>query len=238
MLTYRDLMNEHESDNMGFCIPFHGDSKALGNFDHEFDFLILFEGQAHSLYLDGEAIHDPSEEDLKKFAKAINPDYDLYDGWDDLHIALDVMTECGCSRCPFKDECEEMDNELQNEDVYFVVDMKDGDMFTEFYLNEDEAIDAAIAEWNRLSDHDKKLREAFYVGFGKVEDGCVPVDHDVVYDIMERENKEYIIRDREAGNEIARFDTLEEAEQELVAYEEEDRRNGEYTPDFYEIVED
>lgn len=48
----------------------------------------------------------------------------------------------------------------------------------------------------------------------------------------------YIIRDREAGNKIATFDTLPEAEQELALYEEEDRKDGTYTADFYEIVED
>lgn len=50
--------------------------------------------------------------------------------------------------------------------------------------------------------------------------------------------KKYIIRDREAGNKIASFDSYEEAVRELQSYEAEDKRNEEYTPDFYEIVED
>lgn len=45
----------------------------------------------------------------------------------------------------------------------------------------------------------------------------------------------YIIRDREAGNIIDEFQTMEEAERQLEAYEEEDKINGEYEPDFYEI---
>ena len=47
----------------------------------------------------------------------------------------------------------------------------------------------------------------------------------------------YIIRDREAGNVIDEFEKLEEAEAALELYEEEDRINDCYTPDFYEIVE-
>ena len=56
------------------------------------------------------------------------------------------------------------------------------------------------------------------------EGGLVVADH------------EYLIRDKEAGNIIAYFETLEEAEEELEAYEDEDRKDGTYTPDFYEIV--
>ena len=48
--------------------------------------------------------------------------------------------------------------------------------------------------------------------------------------------KKYIIRDRETGNKIASFDSYDEAAKELENYEAEDKRNEEYTPDFYEIV--
>lgn len=47
----------------------------------------------------------------------------------------------------------------------------------------------------------------------------------------------YIIRDREAGNFIDEFENLEEAKKALAEYEETDKREGNYTPDFYEIVE-
>lgn len=49
-------------------------------------------------------------------------------------------------------------------------------------------------------------------------------------------NMMYIIRDKEAGNEIARFNSLAEAEQELREYEEADKNEGTFTEDFYEIV--
>lgn len=48
----------------------------------------------------------------------------------------------------------------------------------------------------------------------------------------------YIIQDREAGNIISSFETLEDAEAELEQYEEEDKREGTWTPDFYEIKKD
>lgn len=47
----------------------------------------------------------------------------------------------------------------------------------------------------------------------------------------------YIIRDGEAGNEITYFFNRVDAERMLEAYEEEDRADGTYTPDFYKIVE-
>lgn len=48
----------------------------------------------------------------------------------------------------------------------------------------------------------------------------------------------YIIRDREAGNVIDKFATQEEAELALQEYEEEDKRDGTYEPDFYEIIKE
>ena len=48
---------------------------------------------------------------------------------------------------------------------------------------------------------------------------------------------EYIIREREAGNIIDEFNTLEEAEKALASYEKKDRVDGTYTEDFYEVAE-
>lgn len=47
----------------------------------------------------------------------------------------------------------------------------------------------------------------------------------------------YIIRDREAGNEISEHDTLIDATEALAFYEEIDKSEGTYTENFYEIVE-
>jgi hypothetical protein len=48
--------------------------------------------------------------------------------------------------------------------------------------------------------------------------------------------EKYVIREREAGNEIDGFETIEEALNELARYEEIDKMAGDFTPDFYEIV--
>lgn len=50
-------------------------------------------------------------------------------------------------------------------------------------------------------------------------------------------NMKYIIRDREAGNEISEHDTLLEAVEMLKLFEEIDKNEGTFTENFYEIVE-
>ena len=46
----------------------------------------------------------------------------------------------------------------------------------------------------------------------------------------------YIIRDKETGNIIEETATYEEAKKIIIDYENEDKKEGNYTPDFYEIV--
>ena len=46
----------------------------------------------------------------------------------------------------------------------------------------------------------------------------------------------YVVRDREAGNVITQFKTMEEAQKELEKYEEQDKKDGTYSEDFYEIA--
>ena len=46
----------------------------------------------------------------------------------------------------------------------------------------------------------------------------------------------YVVRDREAGNVITQFETMGEAQKELEKYEEQDKKDGTYTEDFYEIA--
>ena len=49
--------------------------------------------------------------------------------------------------------------------------------------------------------------------------------------------KRYIVRDREAGNPIDEFVRLEEAEATIEEFEAEDKRNGEFKPEFYEVYD-
>jgi len=46
----------------------------------------------------------------------------------------------------------------------------------------------------------------------------------------------YIIQDREAGNEIEECETRKEAEKIILEYEEQDKKEGTYKDNFYEIV--
>lgn len=46
-----------------------------------------------------------------------------------------------------------------------------------------------------------------------------------------------VIRDRESGNISDVFNTFEEAEKVLASYEKQDKAEGTYTEDFYEVAE-
>jgi hypothetical protein len=50
-------------------------------------------------------------------------------------------------------------------------------------------------------------------------------------------NNKIVIRDKEAGNIICEVDSYEEGNKLLKKYVEEDKRDGNYVPDFYEIAE-
>ena len=47
----------------------------------------------------------------------------------------------------------------------------------------------------------------------------------------------YIIQDREAGNYVDGFNTIEEAQEVLAKYEEQDKKDWVYVEDCYEIVD-
>lgn len=50
--------------------------------------------------------------------------------------------------------------------------------------------------------------------------------------------KKFIIQDREAGNVIEKFKTLQEAKNKLQEYEEQDKAEGIFEENFYEIVKE
>lgn len=49
--------------------------------------------------------------------------------------------------------------------------------------------------------------------------------------------KRYVVRDREAGNEIEKFKTAEDARKALNEYEESDKAEGIYEEGFYEVYD-
>lgn len=88
---------------------------------------------------------------------------------------------------------------------------------------------------------------------GKKRVACLSLSADV-YDEIERISQKtklnksqvverlvmgnYVTRDTEAGNVIDRFRTRKEAEQAIAKYEEEDKKDGSYTENFYEVYEE
>lgn len=102
MLTrQRDYFKKNEDEHTLLCVPYRDDSN---------NFMILLNGNVHSLFFNGKSVYSPSAADVKQFAQTVNTYYDSYNGWDDVHIATEVMTECGCSDCPFFEDCAAMDD--------------------------------------------------------------------------------------------------------------------------------
>lgn len=55
---------------------------------------------------------------------------------------------------------------------------------------------------------------------------------------MKNNNQWCWVACRETGDKISCFHTLEEAKKQIEQYETEDKNDGSYTPDFYDIVND
>ena len=109
-MTYLEYMKTHENENLGWCKPYVDNS---GNY-----FAIMYEGNMEWISMpDTEALrYDGSltNEVLEAFARSVNPDYDVYSGWTDVHIALDAMREIGCSECPFRCDCDAMLEDIED----------------------------------------------------------------------------------------------------------------------------
>ena len=103
MRTTLDYMMEHPDENMSYCKPYQDDSGAYT--------IIMFEGHAETARTPDGDIYGESnvKKSIKDIAIAVNPDYDLYQGWSDLHIALEAMHVVGCASCPYVNgECDAM----------------------------------------------------------------------------------------------------------------------------------
>lgn len=103
-MTYLDYMEEHAGENMSWCRPYR-DANGNG--------MTVNEGCVIAIYMDGVASANPTGTELEKFARTVNPDYDDYNGYDAMEIALDVMSETGCAECPWKYECEALAGEFE-----------------------------------------------------------------------------------------------------------------------------
>ena len=113
-MTYREYFEEHEDENLSWCKPYFDESGEyyINMYDDIVEAVITPKTKIIRVYDSNNTLDDV----VTEVAKAVNPDYYLYSGWDDLHIALDAMHECGCASCPFKDDCEAMGEEMQETD--------------------------------------------------------------------------------------------------------------------------
>lgn len=102
MKTVRDMMRESD-ENLGWCRPeSYLDGRVI---------LAINEGTVAGIVIDGadEAI---TPDAIRRVAKMVNDNYDLYEGWDDVHIIQDAAhEELPCRRCPWFDVCDAMDEE-------------------------------------------------------------------------------------------------------------------------------
>lgn len=111
-MTIRELMQEN-GENLSWCRPYVSDDGAYA--------ISVTEGEVSGMRLNGDdsvsaSLAEPGRrsELLKQFAKAVNPDYGDYDGWDDLHIALEgKIRERGCAECPWFDVCDAVSGDVE-----------------------------------------------------------------------------------------------------------------------------
>jgi hypothetical protein len=105
-------------ENLSWCRPFVDEDGKYA--------IAVNEGQIVSMILNGEEQSDITDDLVYRFANDVNLNYDLYQGWSDLHIICDALPERGCSECPFRDECDAM-----------IVDEDDEETSYKYWLNTD-----------------------------------------------------------------------------------------------------
>lgn len=109
-MTTRDYMLENPEANLGWCKPYTSEDGKyvliLRDDKGKVDAIKTPDGTYYNVDLNSDI--------LRKFAKSVNPDYDLYRGYTDEQLALEHMRETGCANCPFRDECEAMDAETES----------------------------------------------------------------------------------------------------------------------------
>jgi len=102
----RTYLREHEDEGMSYCTPYWSHDARI--------FFVLLEGKIVSAIIDGREYiktSDITPELINQIAKIVNPDYDSYSGWDDLHIIMDGnIGEDGCCHCCWFNECQLLDD--------------------------------------------------------------------------------------------------------------------------------
>ena len=104
------------------------------------------------------------------------------------------------------------------------------------YTNDTEIFDNLaepdVTDYETESEYEDALERHRYA----VEKAAVLYEEAVAKAEEEKWSEKYVIRERESGDLIDYFDTLEEAQAELSRFIEYDKRDGYADDDFYEIV--
>lgn len=105
------------NENLSWCRPYISEDGRYA--------VAINEGEICGMILDGEPVEPVINQDrrwetiytdemIERFARSVNPNYDMYKGYDDLHIALERLREVGCCECPFCGECEAVNEEIED----------------------------------------------------------------------------------------------------------------------------
>ncbi len=90
-------------ENLSWCRPYISCDGSCA--------MVINEGKIINIMINGKDFVNPSREQLAALAARLNPD-DAdpdADGEELIEILLDDMREVGCADCPYRDECECMD---------------------------------------------------------------------------------------------------------------------------------
>ena len=148
-----EMMKDNE--NLGWCKPYATPDEKT--------WVVVSEGMASIIIDAGKTTYGATDKQIEALAKRLNEDFDLYSGYDPLHILIEGMegqyfglrghhAERGCSECPFRDVCDAVNEDVKAYDVFICGGDRDGEIIGEFAERE-EAIRAA-EKWNEENDVD------------------------------------------------------------------------------------
>jgi len=115
-MTYLEHFEKTSSnENMSWCKPFTDRNEEY--------FLLMHDGEISEAKTPEGIFYRRSmgygmkltDEVLESIARIVNSEYDSYSHMTDENIALDAMHELGCVNCPFRHECEAVNEEMEEE---------------------------------------------------------------------------------------------------------------------------
>lgn len=116
-MTLREYFQWHPDQNMSWCKPYISDNERVVAAVNEEGIICL--------RIDGEDIPETrnekgqyaiSDEAIKRAAMIVNPDYADYEGYsEEEKFYRGDIHETGCAFCPWRDDCEVMDYDDEEE---------------------------------------------------------------------------------------------------------------------------